>query len=368
VFPAGSNFRGSREGHRRVPSISGILGPMRILAIETSCDETAAAVVSGPPPMIQSSVVASQVDLHKKFGGVFPELASRAHTEKIIPVIEQALEEAKASMEAIEAIAVTVGPGLVGSLLIGVNAAKALSYATGKPLIPVNHLEGHIYANFVEHPDAPFPALALTVAGGHTQLILLERHLTYRTLGKTRDDSAGEAFDKVAKLLGLGYPGGPVIEQIAKSGEQAAFAFPRGMTGANSLDFSFSGLKTAVLYQTQKMKRVEVKNRTSDLVASFQRAVVDVLVEKTMHAAQTTHPHSIFLSGGVAANMLLRTTLANRIRKEYPGTLFSVPPLPLCTDNAAMIGAAAVYRARAKLFRPWEEVDVDPNAELIQFP
>lgn len=355
---------------------------MRILAIETSCDETAAAVVSGPPAVVESNVVASQIDIHQKYGGVFPELASRAHTETIIPVIKEALAKAGKRLEEIDTIAVTIGPGLVGSLLIGVNAARTLAMATGKPLIPINHLAGHIYANFIAHPDAPFPALVLTVAGGHTQLVLMRRHLEYRVLGRTRDDSAGEAFDKVAKLLGLGYPGGPIIEKLAQSGNPKAFDFPRGMMAEEGFDFSFSGLKTAVLYKVQELtrKRVKEKKLTSfsthqlvsllprqlilDLVASFQQAVVEVLVEKTVRAARRFHPRSVFLSGGVAANTLLRTTLSERTHRDLPNTFFAVPELKFCTDNAAMIGAAAVYKARAKRFASWQDVQADPNAEL----
>lgn len=354
---------------------------MRILAIETSCDETAAAVVSGPPPVIESGVVASQIDLHKKYGGVFPELASRAHTETIIPVIEEALEKADRNIDSIDAIAVTVGPGLIGSLLVGVNAAKALAFATEKPLIPVNHLEGHIYANFIDHPDAKFPILALTVAGGHTQLVLMKKHLSYHVIGKTRDDSAGEAFDKVAKLLGLGYPGGQIIERVAREGDEKRYDFPRGMMARSTraqghpeqgrrvgegYDFSFSGLKTAVLYQTQKMSQDEIKKATPDLVASFQQAVVDVLVAKTIQAAREFHPRSIFLSGGVAANTLLRETLGMKVKQEFPDTLFVMPELLYCTDNAAMIGVAAVYRHKASAggIASWEEVEADPNATL----
>ena len=350
---------------------------MRVLAIETSCDETAAAVVSGPPPVIESGVVASQIDLHKKFGGVFPELASRAHTETIIPVIEQALDDAKADMAKVEALAVTIGPGLIGSLLIGVNATKALSFAEGLPIIPVNHLEGHIYANFIEHPEAKFPILTLTVAGGHTLLVLMGGHLRYEVLGRTRDDSAGEAFDKVAKLLGLGYPGGPAIEKVAEGGDPAAFQFPRGMIAQGGYDFSFSGLKTAVLYKVHELTRGRVDERgtghlvsslspslIADLAASFQQAVVEVLVEKTMRAAVEYRPKSVFLAGGVAANTPLRETLADRVKKELPETLFAVPEFKYCTDNAAMIGAAAVYKLAAGKLATWESVQADPNIEL----
>jgi N6-L-threonylcarbamoyladenine synthase len=308
--------------------------------------------------------VASQVNLHKKYGGVFPEMASRAHTEAIIPVIERALSTASVSTDRVDAIAVTIGPGLIGSLLIGVNTAISLAYALGKPLIPVNHLEGHIYANFIANPHAPFPILALTVAGGHTQLVMLTKHLTYQVLGKTRDDSAGEAFDKVAKLLGLGYPGGPIVEHVARYGDPKRYEFPRGMLNDPSYDFSFSGLKTAVLYQTQALRKKEVIRETNHLAASFQQSVVDVLVGKTIRAVHQYRPRSIFLSGGVAANTLLRRMLQKAIEDNFPGTLFAVPEFRFCTDNAAMIGTASLYRAQAKEFVPWERVGANPHADL----
>jgi N6-L-threonylcarbamoyladenine synthase len=371
---------------------------MRVLAIETSCDETAAAVVSGPPPRVESNVVASQIDLHKKYGGVFPELASRAHTESIIPVIEEALRSSEkirtknekkssllgfcSSLADIDAIAVTIGPGLLGSLLVGVNAARSLAMATEKPIVPVNHLEGHIYANFIAAPSAQFPVLALTVAGGHTQLVLMTNHLNYRVLGKTRDDSAGEAFDKIAKLLGLDYPGGPAIEKIAKEGQPNAFVFPRGMIDDESFDFSFSGLKTAVLYKVHELTRGRANEKKlvssstgqlinslprqliADLAASFQQAVIDVLVEKTIRAARRFRPLSIFLSGGVAANRLLRGKLKERLKIEFPTIFLAIPESSYCTDNAAMIGAAAIYMVSADRLVSWEKVGTDPNATL----
>lgn len=345
-----------QRNHRKIRGI-------KLLAIESSCDETAAAVVEGLPPRVVSSVVSSQIDLHKAYGGVYPEVASRAHTERIIPVVEEALSKARTTMAKIDAIAVTYGPGLIGALLIGVNTAKALSYSLGKPLIPVNHLEGHIFANFIEHPNAPFPIVALTVAGGHTTLALLHDTKRIKVLGQTLDDAAGEAFDKVAKLLGLTYPGGPEIERLAKRGNPDAFRFPRPMIDDASLDFSFAGLKTAVLYQVRELKRIDTKTKT-DLCASFQQAALEVLVRKTIRAAKKYKARSLFLGGGVSANRKLRSMMQEAVKQELSNTLLAIPPLSLVTDNAAMIGVAALYKFLNKESVPWYAVKADPNAAL----
>jgi len=327
--------------------------PARILGIETSCDETAAAVVENGRRML-SNVVASQAEMHAKFGGVFPEVASREHIRTIYTVIDEALSQAHLSLNDVDAIAVTRGPGLPGSLVVGVNAAKGLALGSGKPLIGVHHLEGHLYSPWIldaEAEDEPasepkFPLLALLVSGGHTELILMTGHLTYQRLGGTLDDAAGEAFDKVARLLGLGYPGGPMIQKAAKDGDPAAFKFPRAWL-EDTWDFSFSGLKTAVLHQVRKLRAElgegeedeSVELPVADLAASFQMAVVDVLVTKSRYAAQEFKAKELLVGGGVSANALLREMVV----KDTPGPVH-IPPLFLCTDNAAMIAAAGYYR------------------------
>ncbi|NLP44909.1 MAG: tRNA (adenosine(37)-N6)-threonylcarbamoyltransferase complex transferase subunit TsaD [Peptococcaceae bacterium] len=321
-----------------------------ILGIETSCDETSAAVlVDGRE--LKSHIISSQVSTHQKYGGVVPEIASREHCLHIQNVVEQALEQAGYDFTDLSAIAVTYGPGLVGSLLVGVAAAKAMAYAAEIPLIGINHLEGHIYANFLEHKDIEFPFLILLVSGGHTNLILFREHLDYEILGQTRDDAAGEAFDKIARALGLGYPGGPYIQKAAQHGDANAFQFPRTMLEADSLDFSFSGLKSAVLntMNTAKMKG-ETLN-TADLAASFQAAVIDVLVQKTLRALEMHPVKSLALAGGVAANSLLRESLQTELAKRnlpfyYPSPIF-------CTDNGAMIAMAGYYRYKAKKYSSW---------------
>jgi N6-L-threonylcarbamoyladenine synthase len=337
---------------------------MRILAIETSCDETAAAVIEDGRRVL-SNVVATQIDLHRRFGGVFPEVASRQHVLAIQPVIAQALAEAGvAQAAALDAVAVTHGPGLAGSLLVGVNAAKGLAFASGLPLLPVNHLEGHVYSNWLENPveQSPgahnpagsqiagddFPVLVLIVSGGHTELVLMSGHGAYRRLGGTLDDAAGEAFDKVARLLEIGFPGGPAVEQAAQGGDPARYALPRGLRHAadHRFDFSFSGLKTAVLHLTQELVAAGVDLHApsvrADLAASFQQAVVDVLVSKTADAAQAHRVRRVCICGGVSANKALRMAAAQRFAAM--DTAFSIPPFAFCTDNAAMIGAAAYYR------------------------
>jgi N6-L-threonylcarbamoyladenine synthase len=319
----------------------------RILGIETSCDETAAAVVENGRRIL-SNVVASQIELHAPYGGVFPELASRAHIEKIHPVVSQALSEAHTGLESIDAIAVTRGPGLAGSLVVGMNMAKGMAMGAGLPLLGINHLEAHLYSIWLleDHPEPEFPLLALIVSGGHTELVLMEDHLTYKRLGGTLDDAAGEAFDKVARLLGLSYPGGPAIEQVADGGDPSAFKFPRAWL-EGTWDFSFSGLKTAVLREVRALEpeiEAGVEAPPSDLpvpdlAASFQIAVVDVLVGKTIAAAEAHHAKQILVAGGVSANRALRATF--QARAEVP---VFVPPLSLCTDNAAMIAAVGHWR------------------------
>ncbi len=332
-----------------------------ILGIETSCDETSAAVVIDGKEIL-SNKVASQIDLHRRYGGVFPEVASRQHVLSIVPVLQAALSEAGVGWSDIDAVAVTYGPGLAGSLLVGVNAAKGIAWSLGLPLVGVNHLEGHIYSSWLEVPGRPkqdrrFPFLALLVSGGHTELILVKAHLQYERLGGTIDDAAGEAFDKVARVLGLGYPGGPAIQAAAEGGDPKAYRFPRAWL-PGTYDFSFSGLKTAVLRQVQKLeaeagaedggeaRRLTSADRkalppetVSDLAASFQEAVVEVLVEKTRQAAMETGVDHVCVCGGVSANRALRKAMEERM----PVPVF-MPPLSLCTDNAAMIAAAGYQR------------------------
>src|SRR5512142_1061378 len=318
--------------------------PARILGIESSCDETAAAVLENGRALL-SSVVATQIDLHAKYGGVFPEVASRQHIRTIYAVVEQALQQAHMSLADLDAIAVTRGPGLAGSLVVGMNTAKGLALARNLPLVGVNHLEGHIYsawvypANTAEIPPAPqFPLLALLVSGGHTELNLMSDHLTYQRLGSTLDDAAGEAFDKVARLLGLPYPGGPSIQKAAANGNPQAFNFPRArMEG--TWNFSFSGLKTAVLRAVRELEERHRLLPVEDMAASFQAAVVDVLFSKTMAAARAFKAKEILVAGGVSANRTLRETFL--AQKEYP---VHIPALSLCTDNAAMIAAAGYRR------------------------
>lgn len=328
-----------------------------ILAIETSCDETAAAVIEDGH-RIRSNVVASQIELHRPYGGVFPEIASRQHVFDIVPVIERSLADAAVGWADLAALAVTRGPGLAGSLLVGVNAAKAIAWGRGLPIVAVNHLEGHLYSNWLDEggrigeaaitrPSLPeldaagraFPLLVLIVSGGHTEIILMTGHGQYRRLGATLDDAAGEAFDKVARLLGLGYPGGPAIQKAAEGGASAAFSFPRALAAgeAHRFNFSFSGLKTAVLRQVRELGESALP--VADLAASFQAAVVDVLVAKTADAARLHGVSRICVCGGVAANKALRAAVAARL--PVPA---SIPPFFLCTDNAAMIAAAAHYR------------------------
>lgn len=313
-----------------------------VLGIESSCDETAAAVVAGGRRVL-SNIIASQVDLHKKYGGVVPEIASRKHLELILPTIREALEGAGVSLAQIDAIAVTHGPGLVGTLLVGLSAAKALAYALDKPLIGVNHLEGHIYANFLTEQPPEFPLICLIVSGGHTDLLYMEGHGSLELLGRTLDDAAGEAFDKIARSVGLGYPGGPQVERLAAAGNPEAVALPRAQT-EGLYDFSFSGLKTAVLQYVQRTGPLSDQQR-ADLAASFQRSVTSVLADKTLRAAQEKGVRQVILAGGVAANGELRRAMAERLSPH--GIAVGYPPPVLCTDNAAMIAAAGYYLWRS---------------------
>ena len=337
---------------------------VRILGIETSCDETAAAVVENGR-VILSSVVASQVDLHAQFGGVFPEVASRQHIKAIYPIIEQALQKAHLSLSEIDAIAVTRGPGLPGSLVIGMNAAKGIALVRGLPLIGVNHLEGHVYSAWLTDPEEnaspepKFPLLALIVSGGHTELVLMSDHLTYQRLGATQDDAAGEAFDKVARLIDLPYPGGPSIQKASLDGNPLAIKYPRAWL-EGSWNFSFSGLKTAVLRDVRQREQFQTHLPVADIAASFQAAVVDVLVSKTMMAAKEFKAQSVLVAGGVSANRALRQSFQLRVK-----TPLHIPPLSLCTDNAAMIAGAGYYRfARGQ--RDGLDMDVLPNWPLSE--
>lgn len=325
--------------------------PARILGIETSCDETAAAIVENGQ-VILTNLVASQAELHAQFGGVFPEVASRQHIRTIYPIVKNALQQAHLDLGDIDAIAVTRGPGLPGSLVIGVNVAKGLAMASDLALIGINHLEAHVYSAWLNWPPIPngvepdyelkpaprFPLLALIVSGGHTELVLMEDHLQYKRLGATLDDAAGEAFDKVARLIGLSYPGGPAIQTAAAGGNPKAFAFPRAWL-KGTWNFSFSGLKTAVLRQVRHLEKFGQTLPVADLAASFQEAVVDVLVGKTINAAQAYKAGEILVAGGVSANQALRAAILTQA--ECP---VHIPPISLCTDNAAMVAGAGYFR------------------------
>ncbi len=339
---------------------------MRILGIETSCDETAASVVDAGNSgfNVRAHVISSQIPQHAKYGGVVPEVAAREHVKNIIPTLSYALKKAEAKPAQIGLIAVTKGPGLMTSLAVGVQTAAALSYAWDTPLIGVNHMEGHILSNWVRNPRIRFPVLNLVVSGGHTELVLMTGHGKYKLLGKTRDDAAGEAFDKVAKILHLPYPGGPSIQRAAEQGNPASVAFPRPMLRESNYEFSFAGLKTSVLYLVQKRKKLSGKDR-ADIAASFQQAVVDVLVGKTLRAARQYRVKSVLLAGGVAANRPLRKTLKHSLNKELPKVIFSTPPFEFCTDNATMIAVAGYFNAKRKKFSRWQTLDADPNWELV---
>ncbi len=327
-------------------------GETLILGIETSCDETAASVVADGRRIL-SNVVSSQVELHAHYGGVVPEIASRHHLALINSIIDDALDEAGLKFSDLRAIAVSHGPGLVGALLVGVATAKALSYALRLPLVAVNHLEAHLYANYLNGAPLTYPAVILIVSGGHTELLLIEKAGTITSLGRTRDDAAGEAFDKVARVLELGYPGGPLIDKLAREGDPAAIKFPRSWLEEESrYDFSFSGLKTAVVNHLYHARRRDEEINIPDLVASFQEALIDVLVEKTVSAALDHQALSVMIAGGVAANSRLRARLKERLTKKIPSAPLHIPPLELCTDNAAMIAAAAYPLYRQGKFAP----------------
>ena len=331
-----------------------------ILAIESSCDETAAAVVRNGRTVL-SNIISSQIDLHKLYGGVVPEIASRKHIEKINQVIEEALCEAECSLDDIDAIGVTYGPGLVGALLVGVAEAKAIAYARNLPLIGVHHIEGHISANYIENKELEPPFLCLVVSGGHTHLVCVEGYGKYRILGKTKDDAAGEAFDKVARAIDLGYPGGPKIDKLAKEGNPDAIDFPRAHVGDSVYDFSFSGVKSAVLNYINGCKMKQAEYNRADIAASFQKAVTDVLVDHAMAGVENYGLKKLAIAGGVASNSALRAEM--RKACEERGIEFYYPSPILCTDNAAMIGAAAFYDYQNGIRSGWD-LNAVPNLKL----
>lgn len=324
---------------------------MNILGIETSCDETAIAVVKNGTEIL-SNVIASSQELQKQYGGVYPEMAARKQAEVIIPVLNSAINKYGSSIETIDCIAVTNRPGLIGSLLIGVEMAKTLGFTLNKPLIPVNHVKAHIYANWLSGSNPQFTALCLIVSGGHTELVLMKNHGDFTLLGQTQDDAAGEAFDKTARLLGLPYPGGPAIEKEAKNGDPKAYSFPRGMIGSKDYKFSFSGFKTAVLRETKKIETIDSQTK-ADLAASIQEAIVDVLVKKTIKAALEYKPKSIVVSGGVAANSRLRGKMKEAIEVNNSSIDLYIPPIKLCTDNGAIIASYAYFNNHPK---PWKNI------------
>lgn len=345
---------------------------MIILGLETSCDETSVSVLERKAGrfIVRSHWVSSQVKLHAKYGGVVPEVAARRHVEVIIPIIQAALKETHTRLKAINVVAVATGPGLITALLVGVETARALAWSLNKPLVSVNHLEGHLYANWLPNErgqaprllNRPFPLLGLIVSGGHTELVLMKNHGQYRILGETLDDAAGEAFDKVAKLMGLGYPGGPALAKLAERGDPYSIPLPRPMLNSPDLNFSFAGLKTAARYYIDKHKLNARLKR--DLAASFEQAAVDVLVHKTLRALKIHHVKTFCLAGGVAANLKLRRVLQSEIKRRHPGLACLQPNLKYCTDNASMIAAAGYFRAIRKNFTPWNKLDVDPNWRL----
>lgn len=330
-----------------------------VLGIETSCDETAAAVVSDGR-VVCSNVLYTQIEIHAKYGGVVPEIASRNHVEKLPYIVKSALAQAGMELSDLDALAVTEGPGLVGALLTGVSYAKALAYAAEKPLIAVNHIEGHISANYISHSDLQPPFICLIVSGGHTNLVKVEDYGKYKLLGTTRDDAAGEAFDKVARVLGLPYPGGPNLQKLAEQGDQDAYEFPRAFKGETHLDFSFSGLKTAVVNLVHRMEQKGEAFRREDIAASFQKAAVGTLVRNTFEAARREGLGRVVLAGGVSANAVLREqALAHKDCEIY------LPKLEYCTDNAAMIASAAYYRLMGGCEAAPFSLNADPSLELI---
>jgi N6-L-threonylcarbamoyladenine synthase len=333
---------------------------IRILAIESSCDETAAAVVVGGRD-VRSNIISSQIDIHTLYGGVVPEIASRKHIERINQVIGQALETAGMGLDDMDAIAVTYGPGLVGALLVGVAEAKAIAYAKQLPLIGVHHIEGHISANYIENKDLEPPFLCLVVSGGHTHLVNAADYGVYEVIGRTRDDAAGEAFDKAARAIGLGYPGGPKIEKAARSGNPDAIHFPRAKVGGSEYDFSFSGLKSSVLNYLNGCRMKQIPVIGEDVAASFQKAVVDVLVDNAMRAVEQFHVEKFAIAGGVASNSALRSSMEAACRER--GVRFYCPSPVLCTDNAAMIGTAAYYEYKKGRRDDWT-LNAVPNLKL----
>lgn len=331
-----------------------------ILAIESSCDETAASVVKNGRCVL-SNIISSQIAIHTLYGGVVPEIASRKHIEKINQVVEAALKEADVTLDDIDAIGVTYGPGLVGALLVGVAEAKAIAYAKKKPLVGVNHIEGHVSANYIEHPDLEPPFLCEIISGGHTHLVIVKDYGSFEILGRTRDDAAGEAFDKVARAIGLGYPGGPKIDKLAKEGNPHAIDFPRAHMEDAPYDFSFSGVKSAVLNHLNKCRMTGEPIVEADIAASFQQAVVDVLVDNAIRAAKDYHMDRLAIAGGVASNGALRAAMEAACEKE--GIRFYRPSPIFCTDNAAMIGVAAYYEYRKGTRHGWD-LNAVPNLKL----
>lgn len=333
-----------------------------ILGIESSCDETAAAVIKNGREVL-SNVISSQIELHKLYGGVVPEIASRKHIEKINQVIEEALETANVTLDDLDAVAVTYGPGLVGALLVGVAEAKAICYAKKKPLVGVHHIEGHVSANYIEHPDLEPPFLCLIVSGGHTHLVMVNDYGEYEILGRTRDDAVGEAFDKVARSIGLGYPGGPKIDKLAKEGNPKAITFPKAKIEDAPLDFSFSGVKSAVLNHINGCNMRGEEINSADIAASFQKAVTDVLVEKTMLAAAELKMKKVALAGGVASNSALRSAMKEACEKR--GIQLYYPSPIYCTDNGAMIGVAGYYEYKKGTRHGWD-LNAVPNLKIGQ--
>ena len=331
-----------------------------ILAIESSCDETAASVVKNGRCVL-SNIISSQIAIHTLYGGVVPEIASRKHIEKINQVVEAALKEADVTLDDIDAIGVTYGPGLVGALLVGVAEAKAIAYAKKKPLVGVHHIEGHVSANYIEHPDLEPPFLCEIISGGHTHLVIVKDYGSFEILGRTRDDAAGEAFDKVARAIGLGYPGGPKIDKLAKEGNPHAIDFPRAHMEDAPYDFSFSGVKSAVLNHLNKCRMTGEPIVEADIAASFQQAVVDVLVDNAIRAAKDYHMDRLAIAGGVASNGALRAAMEAACEKE--GIRFYRPSPIFCTDNAAMIGVAAYYEYRKGTRHGWY-LNAVPNLKL----
>ncbi len=340
---------------------------MYILGIETSCDETAAAVVKAGPNnkvRVLSNIISSQIDIHKKYGGVVPEIAAREHVVNILPVIHESLKKAKISEKKIDLITVTKGPGLITSLITGVETARTLAFAWQKPIIEVNHIEGHIYSNFIDlKSPIKFPALILTVSGGHTTLLLMDNKGKIKIIGDTRDDAAGEAYDKAAKMMNLGYPGGPIISKYAedykKTKKKDNLNFPRPMIDSNNFDFSFSGLKTSLLYQLKKDKNW--KKRIPEYCFAFQQAIIDVLINKTIKAARKYKVKTIMIAGGVSANNELRKQMARAAKKELPNANFIIPKKEYTTDNAAMIASAAYFKKKSVSFK---QIGADASLQL----